>query len=407
MILRRHLLGWAGTAVAALLLLVAILAWQSRQTAQRFTVYVPPKPVEGRLVFQQKDCGTCHGPNGAGGSDAPGLRAGGATVSSLPQLVTAMWNHAPRMWQAMEQQKLSYPNFTYEETARLLSYLYMSAYSDSGGDPDAGKKLFIEKRCIQCHSARDQSGAVAPAVPHLGDTVTPLGWTQSLWNHASTMQTRMQRLGIEWPQFQANELRDLYSYVRVASGHGDGEFPFPAANPDNGWAVFQRHQCNQCHSLHAEDASSGPSLGADAKLPPTYADFGAIMLNHYPRMRARMAENGTAIPVFRDVEMYDLVAFLYSLHYLEPSGSPPMGESVFAGRGCSRCHGDRGEGTKLAPPLRGRGTTYTATRLATHLWRHGNAMYRQSQQLGQPWPLLKESDVGDLLAFLNSPLEEH
>jgi hypothetical protein len=33
-------------------------------------------------------------------------------------------------------------------------------------------------------------------------------------------------------------------------------------------------------------------------------------------------------------------------------------------------------------------------------------MVRQSRQLGQPWPELKESDIGDLLAFLNSPLEE-
>jgi mono/diheme cytochrome c family protein len=401
---RRHIIGWAGTAAAALVLLTAILIWQQRQTAQRFTVYHPPKPVEGRLVFEQKGCASCHGDNGLGSSNGPGLRSR-AVISSLPQLVTAMWNHAPRMFDAMAQQKVAYPDFTYEDTARLLSYLYMSGYADTSGDVENGRKLFVEKHCIRCHSTVDRSGGIAPAIPKMSDSVTPLGWTQSLWNHASTMQTKMKQQGVDWPQLQANDLRDLFTYVRHASGH-DGEFPFPAANPENGWAVFQRKQCVQCHSLHAGDPSSAPSLGTESTLPATYSDFGAAMLNHYPRMRARMEANGTPMPVFHDLEMYDLVAFLYSLHYLEPPGSPQIGGSVFSWRGCAHCHGSRAEGTRIAPPLRGRGVVYTSTRLATNLWRHGNQMIRQSQQLGQRWPELKDTDVGDLLAFLNSPLEE-
>ena len=401
---RRHVYGWAGTAAAALVLLTFILIWQSHQTAQRFTVFVPPKPVEGRLVFEQKGCTSCHGDNGLGSASGPGLRSR-ATISSLPQLVTAMWNHAPRMFEVMEQQKVPYPQFTNEDTARLLSYLYMSGYADSSGDVENGRKLFVDKHCIRCHAKVDQTGSVAPAIPRMSDSVTPLGWTQSLWNHASTMQSKMKEQGVEWPQLQANDLRDLFAYVRHASGH-DGEFPFPPANPDNGWAVFQRKQCNQCHSLHSGDPSSAPSLGTESKLPATYADFGAIMLNHYPRMRTRMEASGTPMPVFRDLEMYDLVAFLYSLHYLEPPGSPQIGASVFEWRGCARCHGTRADGTRSAPPLRGRGVVYTSTRLATNLWRHGNQMVRQSRELGQPWPELKESDIGDLLAFLNSPLEE-
>jgi Cytochrome c len=69
---RRHIFGWAGTAAAAMVLLTAILVWQSHQTAQRFTVYVPPKPVEGRIVFEQKGCTACHGDNGLGSANGPG-----------------------------------------------------------------------------------------------------------------------------------------------------------------------------------------------------------------------------------------------------------------------------------------------------------------------------------------------
>ena len=98
-------------------------------------------------------------------------------------------------------------------------------------------------------------------------------------------------------------------------------------------------------------------------------------------------------------------SFLYSLRYVEPSGSPHVGRSVFAWRGCSRCHGADAEETAEAPALRGRGP-YTSVALATSLWRHGNGMFRRSQQMGRGWPTLLESDVGDLLSFLNTPLEE-
>jgi hypothetical protein len=34
-------------------------------------------------------------------------------------------------------------------------------------------------------------------------------------------------------------------------------------------------------------------------------------------------------------------------------------------------------------------------------------MYDQSRKIGQGWPLLQESDIGDLLSFLNTPLENN
>ena len=43
--------------------------------------------------------------------------------------------------------------------------------------------------------------------------------------------------------------------------------------------------------------------------------------------------------------------------------------------------------------------------MAAALWRHGPAMYRRAQDLGVPWPMLAEKDVGDLIAFLNTAPE--
>jgi hypothetical protein len=48
---------------------------------------------------------------------------------------------------------------------------------------------------------------------------------------------------------------------------------------------------------------------------------------------------------------------------------------------------------------------FTSINLATALWHHGPEMYRRTQQLGLSWPTLAASDLGDLIAFLNSSPE--
>jgi mono/diheme cytochrome c family protein len=246
---------------------------------------------------------------------------------------------------------------------------------------------------------------------------SPLNWTQALWNHASAMESNMRRLGVSWPRFQANELRDMFAYVRQQGGRSGTDVSVPAADPDRGWQVFQAKYCINCHALRKTNKPVvtpvadppqrpvGPVLGADGKLPPTFSQFGEAMLNHFPDMHRAMRTVAQAPPTFEAQEMADLAVFLYSLHYQEPSGSPHVGRSIFSWRGCAQCHGMRAEGTGRGPALRGRGQTYTAVRLATNLWGHGAKMYEQSRKAGQTWPVLQESDVGDLLTFLNTPVE--
>jgi cytochrome c2 len=115
-----------------------------------------------------------------------------------------------------------------------------------------------------------------------------------------------------------------------------------------------------------------------------------------------MQARGVKRPVFQAREMADLVAYLYSLHYTEPGGSPRVGEILFAARGCSFCHAPTAVGTSEGPGLRGRGKSFNSIVLAAAHWRHGPAMYKHAEQLGLPWPTLAETDVGDLISFLNT-----
>ena len=65
--------------------------------------------------------------------------------------------------------------------------------------------------------------------------------------------------------------------------------------------------------------------------------------------------------------------------------------------------GENGEGTGRAPALRSR--TYNSIALAVALWRHGQEMYEKMRQGGVGWLTVEETDIGDLLAFLNMPAE--
>ncbi|HZU43274.1 MAG TPA: c-type cytochrome [Terriglobales bacterium] len=392
----RQIAVWGMVAAVSLAALTFALVRQNKDVRQRSALQVRTSSLAGSEVFREKGCGACHGPNATGTPSGPALRQR-QSLSGLPQLVTAMWNHAPRMWEKMRARGLEYPALSYEDTSQIISYLYISGYADNGGDPDRGRALFARDQCVRCHTATKSSG---PELKRLAEAGDPLAWTQALWNHASEMRNKMTAEGITWPRFQPSDMRDLFAYVRHAGGSGDQPAEL-RGDPDRGWRLFQQKGCISCHAVSSEATRMGPNLGPERPLPPTFSEFGAAMLNHFPQMENAVERENSDLPRFEDHEMTDVAVFLYTLHYLEPTGSPQIGKSVFAWRGCSRCHGDNAEGTREGPALRGRGRAYTAARLATDLWGHGARMYENSRRDGQAWPALQSSDIGHLLTFLN------
>jgi len=226
-----------------------------------------------------------------------------------------------------------------------------------------------------------------------------------MWNHAQSMIGPITRELGQWPQFTGNEMNDLVAY---ASGGGPQRRPVSTdenglrGSAERGWQVFQA-KCIQCHSVRGQGGHLGPELGPDHDLPNSPAQFAAILWNHAPAMLEQAREAKMAAPTLQGDEISDVLRFLASLRYFEPSGSPFLGERVFAERGCARCHGSKAEGTREGPTLRAGADAFTTVSLATALWRHGPAMWARAEQLGIPWPSLEATDIGDLLSFLNDP----
>ena len=152
MTVRHHFVVWVVAGTAALFILVSILVWRRESSADRWNTFLVGDPHAGAETFQQKGCADCHSVLGVGGNLAPDLGLQGAAGSSMNELVTQMWNHAPRMWEQIRSSKINYPQFAPEEMANLFAYLYVTCYDDESGNRDHGKLLFTEKGCIRCHS---------------------------------------------------------------------------------------------------------------------------------------------------------------------------------------------------------------------------------------------------------------
>ncbi len=403
--LSKQFLLWVVAALMASAALATLLVWE-RRPAPRRALYIVGVPEKGAaLFFGEKHCATCHSINGSGGRVAPDLSGKRPGRPAMGWLTTVLWNHAPGMWRQMRLGNTSYPHLNTEEMAHMLAFLYQAGNVDRAGDPNTGQQVFTGKSCVRCHSVRSSGGKTAPDLSNVAAAGGSNAWTLAMWNHAQSMIDPVTRAVGKWPQFTGNEMSDLIAYASLGAptaGRGS-ELP---GNAERGWRVFQA-KCIQCHSVRGQGGSVGPALGPETDLPLSTAQFASVLWNHAPAMLREVREKGIAAPTLQGDEIKDLVTFLASLRYFEPTGSPFVGERVFAERGCARCHGAAAEGSGLGPRLRAGPDAFTTVSFMTALWKHGPQMVDRSEELGVKWPILQATDIGDLVSFLNAPMRHN
>ena len=402
---RRQLAIWLVAAVVAVLGLVAILVWWHRAAETYWSSFLVGNPHQGSHTFREKGCGRCHPVNGSGSGLAPDLGFQPTARATLNELVTEMWNHAPEMWRQIEEAGMPYPSFNPREMADLFAYLYTARYVDEPGDTTRGWRLFSQKGCLRCHAVHGEGGTLGPDLEEFPAVVTPILWAQTMWNHASVMETAMEEMNIEWPRFEAGEMNDLLAFARqTRAGPLQESAVFPA-DPGRGWELFREKACIECHSAGGKGGTTAPDLGSGEVLGSSLSELAGQMWNHSPSMWQAMRDKGVERPNFAGREMADLIAFLYSVRYFDLAGSPVIGKQVFSDRTCSRCHGEGGAGGEYGPRLRGRGRVLTPVTFARAMWVHGPRIYELTRELGMDWPKLEENDLGHLLVFLNTPPE--
>jgi len=395
---------WVLAALFGCIALAGGLLWSSRQQRVRWSAPFTGDPQRGsELFYGKKLCARCHAVNGQGSTVAPDLGARGGPHLSLGQLVVAMWNHAPRMLEKFRSEGVRLPEMSYQEMADILVFLYTEGAVDERGDPAIGKGIFEEKHCARCHPAGGPGDRLEPEAV-FARINTPILWAEAAWNHTSWVEWSPREPDPEWPKFQGHQMADLLAFVRQSYGTNVRETLLFPASLERGRRVFQS-SCIGCHSIAGKGGTMGPPLVPERPSQFGLAGFAGLMWNHSAELWLRPEARGIPRPGLSAQDMADLATFLFSVRYFEPRGSAVAGQGLFAARGCADCHGPAARGTSRAPRLRGRGENFSTVRLAATLWRHGAGMVRRVQDLHVAWPTLAESDLGDLIEFLNAPLE--
>lgn len=190
-----------------------------QDTPTRYAVW--GNPDRGRQVYAAKGCGRCHAINGVGptiGPDLARLRTGPQTVT---QLAGAMWNHAPEMRRLAEQRGITWAPFDESELRDLIAYLYFLRMTDQPCDVQRGERLFEDKHCSACHALAGRGGRLGPDLSQWPQYGSPILWAEIMWRHAVEMETTMRDLGLPWPQFEDNEMVDLFAFIQSRTGAVD------------------------------------------------------------------------------------------------------------------------------------------------------------------------------------------
>lgn len=400
---RRQFWFWMIAATIAVALLYFIARWREGGFEQGFSAsFLTGDPASGARLYGAKGCAGCHPLDAPPRHGAPDLRTAPEGHASFNALVSAMWNHAPTMWLRMSAAKVKYPNLDQQDVADLFAFLYVVRYVDEAGSAARGEAVFRDKGCIRCHAVRGQGGTDGPDIAQVENADAPIVWAQMMWNHALSMQERMQRQMLPWPRFQNAEMGDLLAYLRSVNTSPRRLFPLFPADVRRGRRLFRERSCIECHGMGSEGGKVASDLSRLPKMPRSVSQMAGVMWNHWPQMSEWSRQRKIRLPMLQGRDMADVIAYLYALRYFDEPGHSDLGRQVYLDKRCDRCHGTDGRGSSAGPNLVRRKGNFSVVTLATAMWRHGPRMYEEMQEQGIRWPKFRGREIDDLIAYLNT-----
>jgi len=175
----------------------------------------PGNPREGQKIFAAKGCAKCHSINGEGSKGSVDLgKTARMYYASLTQIASALWNKGPTILVGMAQTQFGSTNFSSQEMADLLSYLYFLHFIDGPGNAEKGRQLFVGIGCARCHGVDEKSGKLTYIDLTRYRNAAPTEIVAGMWNHTMQIQRAVGEQGLPWPQIQRGQMADLLEYMR-------------------------------------------------------------------------------------------------------------------------------------------------------------------------------------------------
>lgn len=356
-------------------------------------------PVRGQALFVRRSCVSCHAVRGAGGRIGPDLGRT-AAKGSFYEIAAGLWNHSVGMEDKIRELRKVRPYFEGTELKDLVAFIYFLNYFDEPGDAQAGKILFTQKHCIQCHRIEGEGGLDGPSLESLPRSVSPLRIAQGLWNHGPRMVRSMRLRGLNVPQFRGAEIIDLFAYLRSQGQAREARAFQSAGDPGKGERLFTVKGCSRCHAVFGDEQEIGPDLGS-MELDGSVTQIAGRMWNHWPAMVEAMEMLDMRFPTFNEEELADLLAYVFVSRYAGTKGDSVRGKETYRAKGCAFCHGLEGEGT-LGPPLEQVTPGAQNEEIVQRMWNHAPEMWNEMGEHQIEWPRFEPEELADLLSFLRA-----
>lgn len=369
---------------------ITLMALVNMSFSQRSEVYpLPENPLKGSQVFIDKGCMKCHTVWGIGDTFGPDLTRIGQEKDFF-ELSGALWSHSPKMIEVMKEKEIERPVFSPKEIRKLMAYLYYLGFFDELGDYIKGEEIFSSKGCIQCHSLGGGRKKEGPALDKYGRYVSPVYIAVALWNHSSTVSKVM----IE-QDFAAQEMSHLLAYIKGNALNEAGETIYMnPGNPNRGREVFGRKECSACHGSTDLDLKK-------SSLRKSLTELVRMMWNHSYQMWEVMKEKGLQVPRFNNVEMADLMTYLYFIQYYGEKGDPVRGRKIFIEKSCVSCHSQEAVEQKKGIDL-SEISHLSIFELISDLWNHVPQMEKMVTEMNLIWPRFEKDEMKDLILYIQS-----
>ncbi|MEE9572089.1 MAG: c-type cytochrome [Candidatus Neomarinimicrobiota bacterium] len=125
-----------------------------------------------------------------------------------------MWNHGPKMWEAMKLEDIPIPVFQSGEMCDIIAYMYRLNLEDAPGDVEKGKRLINDKKCLSCHSIDNEGSDLAKDFTAMQKPNSPMAMTAVMWNHGPDMDELRATGKLKWPELNGRDMANIYAYIQ-------------------------------------------------------------------------------------------------------------------------------------------------------------------------------------------------
>ena len=229
-----------------------------------------PQLLRGQTVFEESGCIGCHKLHGSGGIIGPELDRVGANRSpewllkhfKNPASVTAGSAMPPIKATDADLQALTL--YVLSFTGEPLSAYYVSMKTIPG--PAAGRRLFAEKGCQDCHAVGGKGGNIGPAL----DQVAKRHDAQWLIAHFKNPQALSPNSIMPRFNLSEQECRALTEFLLSFSDTNVVGFlrtPGLMTPVERGRAVYRKYGCAGCHGAEGQGGVPNPNAKTAQQVP--------------------------------------------------------------------------------------------------------------------------------------------